>query len=116
MRVPIWFVVKECHGDGRRSIPCNAAGAAIGFTATNKLISFLESQHGEGTLSVASDADELLLLAADLHRQGAAQICLDPDREGNNARRLVSLSDLLDFARREKADSDTRWERRRVPK
>jgi hypothetical protein len=112
MRVPIWFVVKERGGDGPRSIPCNSAGAAIGFTAMDKLVSYLESKHGEGTLSVASDPDELFLLAADLHRQGAAQLCLDPDRDGNDAKLLVSLPELLDFARREKSESDARWERR----
>jgi hypothetical protein len=112
MRLPIWFVVKERDGDHPRSIPCNDAGAAIGFTTTDKLTSFLKSQRGEGTLNVVTGPDELLLLAADLHRQGTGQLCLDPDRNGSDGR-VLSLCEIIDFARRE---GDECWGHRRLSK
>jgi hypothetical protein len=117
MRLPIWFVVKERTANGVRSIPCNDSGEALGFTKTENLIAFLSGEcRQELEIDLASAPEELVMLVADLHTQGATQLCLDPERDGNGGRKVVALSDVLAFAERQKAESNARWQKHRSAK
>jgi hypothetical protein len=108
MRLPIWYVVAERAADGGWEIHCNKAGAAIGFTSTDKFAEFLSK------IDVVGAPDELFLLVADLHRHGATHLCLDPDGDGSGGRLLLTLQDVLTFAKQGIAQSQEHWDKRRA--
>jgi hypothetical protein len=95
LRLPLWAVIPRNAASKHASGAYDSRGQALAFSSTAKLISFMESRAaGQWKVTLVGDSDELVILVADLHCDGATGLCIDPSPGGSGGTD-VPLASLL---------------------
>ncbi len=96
LELPFWLITERKHVlNPPPNIPCADPDAAHAFTSAQKLAEFLKARDGgRWEINQAADREGVLIAVSELHQQGLASICIDPEPDGSGGL-LVSLRDLL---------------------
>ena len=96
--LPLWFVTDRSEKATPANPPCGDPRATAAFTTTERLVAFLKgSSAGKWKVELVSDHQDLMLVIADLHSEGASAVCVDPHQDGTGGEH-VKLGRIFDEA------------------
>jgi hypothetical protein len=95
LRFPFWAITRGNSATLPASQPCDSPDHVVAFSSTTMLAVYLADQmSGSWTVSAIRQQSELRSFVAELDRDGATGICLDPESDGSGGTN-IPMSKLL---------------------
>ena len=95
LNLPFWAVTQRKQASLPPIVECASSTHAMAFSTTDKMVQALDAcAAGHWKISLVGDGAGLVMLAADLHLDGARELRIDPKPDGSGGTD-VPIGDLL---------------------